>query len=346
MATLTDQSSRTEEISPEEARGIAARLRAFATPSARRSIMQLSITAAVFCAIWAAMWLLAPHAYWLTLLLSVPAGAFLIRLFTIQHDCGHCAFFRSAKANHWVGRILGVFTLTPYDYWRQAHAAHHATSGNLDRRGVGDIAVMTVPEYQAAGRWQRFAYRFYRHPLVLLGIGPTYVFILKHRLPLDLPFRNRGVWLGILATNLGIAATMLALVLALGPVSLLKVHVPVLLAASSIGIWVFFVQHQYADAHWRHDDEWNVHVAALHGSSHYVLPLALRWLTGNIGLHHVHHLCSKVPNYRLQECVDQIPDLGRAKRLTLWESFSCMQFVLWDEKIRRMVRFRDAKKKA
>lgn len=332
------------EPTAAEARGVAARLKAFAHPDRKQSIAQLLTTGIAFLALWVGMWFAAEHAYWLTLLLAVPAAAFMVRLFVIQHDCGHGAFFRSTRANNIAGRILGVFTLTPYDYWRRAHAAHHATSGNLDRRGIGDIHTLTVAEYQALGRWGRFAYRFYRHPLVLFGLGPTYLFVLKHRLPVDLPWSRREMWLSVLATNLAIAGAITALILAIGPVGVMKIQGPVILLASSLGVWLFFIQHQFEDAHWRPDGDWNVHVAALQGSSHYVLPGVLRWLTGSIGLHHVHHLCSRIPNYRLQDCVDQLPELAKAQSLTLWQSIGCARLALWDEARGRMVRFRDLPK--
>lgn len=326
-----------------EARGIAARLKAFAFPDGKRSTAQLAVTAAAFLAIWVAMWLAHRHAYWLTLLLSVPAAAFLVRLFVIQHDCGHGSFFRSSFANNLAGRILGVITLTPYDYWRRAHALHHATSGNLDRRGIGDINTLTVAEYQDLGRWRRFAYRFYRHPLVMFGLGPTYLFVLKHRLPVDLPSMKTGLWLSVISTNLAIVALMTALALGIGPIGLVKIQAPVILLASSLGVWMFFVQHQFQDAHWRHGGDWNAHEAALKGSSYYALPPVLRWLTASIGLHHVHHLCSRIPNYRLQECVDRIPELAQARRLTMLQSIACARLALWDEERGRLVRFREAR---
>ena len=326
---------------PAEARGLAAKLKAFAQPDRKQSIAQLATTGLAFLALWIGMWFAVEHAYWLTLLLSVPAAVFLVRLFVIQHDCGHGSFFRSTLANNIAGRILGVVTLTPYDYWRRAHASHHATSGNLGRRGIGDIHTLTVAEYDALGRWGRFAYRFYRHPLVLFGLGPTYLFVLKHRLPVDLPWSRREMWLSVFATNLAIAGAFTALILAIGPVGLMKIQGPVILLASALGVWMFFVQHQFEDAHWRRDGEWNVHLASLEGSSHYVLPRVLRWLTASIGLHHVHHLCSRIPNYRLQDCVDQLPELAQARRLTLWQSLGCARLALWDEERDRMVRFRD-----
>jgi len=329
-------------LAAAEARSLAAKLRTFTLPDRKRSIAQLLITGAAFCALWLGMWLFAEHAYWLTLLLAIPAAAFLVRLFVIQHDCGHGSFFKSVLANNVAGRILGVITLTPYDYWRRTHALHHATSGNLDRRGIGDINTLTVAEYRGFSRWGRFAYRFYRHPIVLFGLGPAYVFVLKHRLPLDLPLARREMWLSVLATNLAIAASMTALMLAIGPIGLLKIQAPMILMASSLGVWMFFVQHQFEPAHWQRDGEWNVQVAALQGSSYYALPRVLRWLTASIGLHHVHHLCSRIPNYRLQDCVVQIPELApHAHRLTLRESFHCARLALWDEQHGRMIRFCD-----
>ncbi len=326
-----------------EARAIAARLKAFALPDRKRSTTELLITVAAFLTLWAGMWVAHTHAYWLTLLLSVPAAIFMVRLFVIQHDCGHGAFFKSNLANNLLGRALGVITLTPYDYWRRAHALHHATSGNLDQRGIGDINTLTVEEYRSLGRWRRLVYRVYRHPLVMFGLGPTYLFVLKHRLPFDLPAMKKGPWLSVITTNLAIASLMTALALAIGPVGLLKIQAPVILLASSLGVWMFFVQHQFQDAHWRHEDDWDVHEAALRGSSYYALPKVLRWLTGSVGLHHVHHLCSRIPNYRLQECVDQIPELGRARRLTMLQSIACARLALWDEASGRMVRFREAR---
>ena len=336
-----DREARSGAPTAVEARGLAARLKAFAQPDQKQSVAQLLTTGIAFLTLWLGMWLAAERAYWLTLLLAVPAAAFMVRLFVIQHDCGHGAFFRSALANNIAGRILGVITLTPYDYWRRAHAQHHATAGNLGRRGIGDIHTLTVVEYQALGRWGRFAYRIYRHPLVLFGLGPTYLFLLKHRLPIDLPWSRREMWLSVLATNLAIAGTVTALILTIGTVGLMKIQVPVILLASSLGVWLFFIQHQFEDAHWRRDGEWNVHLAALQGSSHYVLPRFLRWLTASIGLHHVHHLCSRIPNYRLQDCVDQLPDLAKSQRITLWQSIGCARLALWDEARGRMVRFRD-----
>jgi omega-6 fatty acid desaturase (delta-12 desaturase) len=315
-------------------------LQPYGRPDAGRSVAQLLVTAGCLALLWLAMWASLGHGYWITLLLAVPAAGFLVRLFILQHDCGHGSLFRSRPANDWIGRVIGVFTLTPYDYWRRTHAAHHATSGNLDRRGVGDIATLTVREYLGLSRRRRLAYRLYRHPLVLFGIGPVYIFILKHRLPLDMPLRS-GVWRNLLATNAGIAALMTALALLVGPLALLKLQAPIVLLAASAGIWLFHVQHQFENAYWQRDGSWSFHQAALQGSSYYRLPRLLQWFTASIGLHHIHHLCSRIPNYRLQECLDANPELARARRLTLRESLGCARLALWNEDSGRMIRFRD-----
>lgn len=308
-----------------------------------RSIAQLLTTAVAFALLWLGMWLSLGHGYWLTLLLAVPAAGLLVRFFVIQHDCGHGSLFRSRRANDLVGRVLGVITLTPYDYWRRAHAIHHATSGNLDRRGVGDVQTLTVREYRALSKWRRSAYRLYRHPLVLFGLGPSYLFVLKHRLPLDLPLRQNGNWVSILATNIAIVGLGAALVICVGPLELMKIHLPVILLASSIGVWLFFVQHQFEASYWRREADWDFHQAALQGSSYYVLPRILQWFTASIGLHHIHHLCSRVPNYRLQECLDAIPELKQGRRLTFISSLRCARLTLWDEEAGKMVGFRAAK---
>jgi acyl-lipid omega-6 desaturase (Delta-12 desaturase) len=315
-------------------------LQTYAQPDTRRSIAQLLVTGAALAVLWLGMWVSLGHGYWITLLLAVPTAGFLVRLFIIQHDCGHGSLFRSRLANDLTGRIIGIFTLTPYDYWRRTHAAHHATSGNLDRRGVGDISTLTVREYMALSRWRRLAYRLYRHPLVLFGVGPIYLFILKHRLPLDMPLRS-GVWSNLFATNAGIVALIVVLAILVGPLALLKLQLPIVLLAASAGIWLFHVQHQFEDSYWQRGASWNFHQAALQGSSYYRLPRLLQWFTASIGLHHIHHLCSRIPNYRLQECLDENPELHQVRRLTLLQSLRCARLSLWSEEAGRMIRFRD-----
>lgn len=308
-----------------------------------RSIGQLLVTTVAFAALWLCMWLSLGYGYWLTLALAVPAAGLLMRLFVIQHDCGHGSFFASRLANDLAGRVIGVVTLTPYGYWRRAHAQHHATSGNLDRRGIGDITTMTVGEYAGLSRWRRLAYRIYRHPLVLFGIGPSYIFLVKHRLNFELPLFRRGIWISLLASNVAIIGVFVVMAILTGVQDLIMIQVPITMIASSMGVWLFFVQHQIEHAYWRREDQWSYHDAALSGSSYYDLPRILRWFTADIGLHHVHHLCSRIPNYRLQECMDRIPELQEATRMTLAQSLKCARLALWDEDAGRMITFQDLK---
>ena len=309
-----------------------------------RSLGQLLITAAGFAVLWLGMWYSLDLGHWLTLLLAIPTGGFLVPLFALQHDCGHGSLFKRRWINDAIGRVIGVITLTPYDYWRRAHAYHHATSGNLDRRGIGDITTLTVLEYNALSPGRKLVYRFYRHPLVLFGVGPVYLFILKHRLPLDLPWLQRGQWLSVLGTNVALVCLLTAMALVVGPIDFLKIQLPLVLLGSSAGVWLFFVQHQYETAYWRRGQNWDFHQAALYGSSHYSLPRFLQWMTASIGLHHVHHLSSRIPNYRLQECLDRTPELKVAPRLTFIQSLACATLSLWDEQSEKMIRFRDLKK--
>jgi omega-6 fatty acid desaturase (delta-12 desaturase) len=309
-------------------------------PSQVRSILELSLTAACFAGSWLLMWLALGVGYWLSLLLAVPAAGFLVRLFMIQHDCGHGAFFRRRAVNDWVGRVLGALTLTPYDVWRRSHAIHHASSGDLQRRGIGDISTLTVREYLALSRLRRLAYRFYRNPVVMFGLGPAYLFLLQHRLPVG---SMRGVrpWLSAMGTNAAIALAIVAMMWLVGVTPFLLLHLPIALLASSIGVWLFYVQHQFEQTYWAEAPAWTLHEAALHGSSHYALPGILRWFTANIGVHHVHHLSSRIPYYRLPHVLRDHPELGAVGRLTLLQSFACVRLVLWDEGCRRLISFRE-----
>ncbi len=322
--------------------GILARYR---DPNLRRSLLEILITFAPLAGLWAAMWAALQISYWLTLLLALPAAGFLVRLFLIQHDCSHGSFFRSRAINDWVGRVLGVLTLTPYDYWKRTHAAHHASSGNLDRRGMGDIDTLTVVEYLERGWWRRFGYRLYRHPLVMFGLGPAYLFLLQHRAPLGL-MRGAGwkPWLSTMSTNAGIAVMVALLMWLIGPRAFLLVHAPIFFLAASMGVWLFYVQHQFEDTQWAKEADWCLPEAALHGSSHYDLPIVLRWFSANIGVHHVHHLSSRIPFYRLREVLSDHPELRNVGRLTLWQSLRCVNFSLWDESSRRLISFRTLRK--
>ena len=244
-------------------------------PNFTRSSLELAITAVPFVLLWILMWAALGSGYWVGLLLAVPAAGFLVRLFMIQHDCGHGAFFRRRRVNDWVGRIIGVLTLTPYDFWRHSHALHHANSGNLDHRGFGDVDTLTVREFLALSRWRRLLYRLYRNPIVMFGVGPMYLFVLHHRLPVGLMRSGWYFWLSTMATNLAIAVLAATMIWLVGLRPFLLVQLPITLLAGSIGVWLFYIQHQFEDTFWAHDESWNFHLAALQGSSHYDLTKCL-----------------------------------------------------------------------
>jgi omega-6 fatty acid desaturase (delta-12 desaturase) len=317
-------------------------LRGYREPDHVRSILEIAVTALPLVILFAAAWAALSVGVWLSLLITVPAAGFLLRLFAIQHDCGHGAFFRSRAANDWVGRVIGVFTLTPYDVWRTNHAVHHADSGNLDRRGVGDIDTLTVEEFARAPRWRRLAYRLYRNPLVLFLIGPWFVFLLQQRLPVGMIRQGWRPWLSTMATNAALAALVALLIGLMGVSAFLIVCLPIVALATSVGVWLFYIQHQFEDAYWADAESWTHQDAALLGSSYYDLPGILRWFTANIGVHHVHHLYSRIPYYRLYQLLEDHPELATMRRITLRESLACVRFKLWDERSRRMVTFRQA----
>jgi omega-6 fatty acid desaturase (delta-12 desaturase) len=337
-ALTTDDSRSAAPLEDKQWLKILARYR---DPDPVRSVYELLITAAPFFALWAIMLFCLNYSYWLSLVFAVPAAGFLVRLFMIQHDCGHGSFFRKPLANHWVGRVIGVLTLTPYDYWRRTHAVHHATSGNLDRRGTGDVATLTVREYLSLPRRRRIAYRLVRNPLILLALGPIYLFLLKHRLPVELMDSGKEVWISAMSTNVAIAGIVIGMSSLIGLQNFLLIQLPITLLASSIGIWLFYVQHQFEDTYWDRQDDWSFHSGAMQGSTHFDLPAPLRWFTANIGIHHVHHLASRIPSYRLHEVLKDHPKLRNVGRLTLRDSFRCFRLALWDEEQRRLVGFRD-----
>jgi omega-6 fatty acid desaturase (delta-12 desaturase) len=322
-------------------RALTQSLARYREPNHGRSIVEILITVAPFVLLWASMWVSLHIGYWLCLLLAVPAGGFLVRLFMIQHDCGHGSFFRNRLVNDWVGRVIGVFTLTPYDFWRHSHGIHHATSGNLDRRGMGDIDTLTVREYLALSRWRRLRYRLYRHPLIMFGIGPTYLFILRHRLPVGLLREGWAPWVSTMTTNCAIALVVGVMMWWVGVGPFLLVHLPITVFGGAIGVWLFYVQHQFEHTVWSENRNWSFPSAALYGSSHYDLPAVLRWFTANIGVHHVHHLCSRIPFYRLPLALRQHPGLANVGRLTLGQSLACVRLVLWDETAHRLISFRE-----
>ena len=318
-----------------------AMLASYRKPRTWRSVFQLVSTAVPFVLLWVAMFWSLRVGYWLTLLLAVPTAFFVIRMFMFQHDCGHGSFFRSLKANNAVGRTIGVLTLVPFAYWRKTHAIHHATSGNLDTRDFGDIATLTVREYLSRPWLKRVMYRMYRNPIVLLLIGPAYQFIFKHRYPADIPRSWKREWASVQGTNLALLAVLLIATFTIGLGRFVAVQLPITLIAGALGVFLFYVQHQYEDTYWRYREAWDYHAAGLEGASLYALPRVLQWITASIGFHHIHHVNPRIPNYNLQRCYDENPELHEVTRLTILQSLKTLWLTLWDEDGRRLIRFRD-----
>ncbi len=319
-----------------------ARLAPYRRASNARAFVELCLTLALLFGCWALSWAAYTYVGLLaSLVVSIPAGALMVRLFILQHDCGHGSLFKTEKLNRWVGRFLGIFTMTPYDSWRDSHAKHHAGSGNLHQRGFGDIDTMTVNEYLQSNKWEKFKYRVYRHPVVLFGFGPAYMFFLRHRVPLVLE-KDRTVWISTMLTNAAIAVAFLVMIFWVGLGAFLWIHLPMILVGASIGMWLFYVQHQFEDTVWDVPPEWKRDVSALHGSSFYDLPKPLMWLSGNIGIHHVHHLSSRIPFHQLPKVLRDFPELKNLGRITFIDSLKTIRLALWDEKDRRLVSFREA----
>ena len=312
-------------------------------PSQLRSVMELLVTILPFAALWGLAWWSLSVSYPLAVALALLNSGFLVRLFLIQHDCGHGSFFKSRAINGWVGRALGVLTLTPYDVWRRVHSIHHASAGNLDKRGMGDVLTLTVAEYRDLSRLGRLRYRLYRHPIVLFGLGPIYLFFLQNRLPAGLMRSDRSFWISAMGTNLVLAVLLGSVAHFGGAAPILLVFFPTTALAASVGVWLFYVQHQFEETSWDAEPDWQLQDAALHGSSHYILPGILRWFSANIGVHHVHHLQSRVPFYRLPEVLRDHPRLDEAQRLTIGESVRGVGLQLWDARTRRLVSFADAR---
>lgn len=306
-----------------------------------RSVVQLSITVGLFAASWAAMYWSLSVSYWLTLLLSFPTAGFLVRLFMIQHDCGHGSYFKTAVSRDTVGFLLGVLTLTPYAYWRKTHAYHHSHSGDLDFRGFGDIRTLTVEEYKALPRWDKFGYRMYRNPVVMLTVGAMFHFLIKHRYPWDIPRDWKREWRSVWFTNLALVGIVALAWATIGLNSLLRIQIPVSFLGAFAGVLLFYIQHQYEDSYWHHHKEWDYFEAALYGSSHLVMPRPLQWLTASIGIHHVHHLSSQIPNYKLEKCLNANPELQVATKLRMLDIVRLFKLTLWDEAARRMISFRE-----
>ena len=308
------------------------------------SIFQLLSTVGLFVGACALMYWSLQLSYLLTLLLAVPTGALLVRIFIIQHDCGHGSFFGSRWANDLIGRLCSVMTLAPYGNWRRHHARHHFSWNNLDRRESGsDIysACLTVAEYNAMTRWQRFLYRLPRHPIVAHVVLPPLVFVILYRVPFDTPAKWAKERRAVYWLNAALVAIVCGLGLAVGFLPVLLVQLPVMVVASIIGVWLFAVQHRFEDSHWARQSEWSFSGAALDGSSVLKLPRVLQWFTGSIGFHNVHHLAPRIPNYRLERCYRDVDALQQDSPLTLRSAMSAIRLALWDEDRQCLVRFRD-----
>jgi acyl-lipid omega-6 desaturase (Delta-12 desaturase) len=307
-------------------------------PSVGRGVWQILNTLVPYVALWYLMYLSLAVSWWLTVPLALLASAFLVRAFIIFHDCGHGSFFKSVAANHILGAVTGVLTFTPFYHWRWEHAIHHASAGDLDRRGTGDVWTLTVQEYLEASRWKRFAYRLARNPVVLFVLAPLFLFLIKQRVPsLKAPLRERY---SVYWTNLAVGVVAAGLIWIFGLKAYLIIQLAVLMVAGSAGVWLFYVQHQFEGVYWERSGDWDYATAALKGSSFYKLPRVLQWFSGNIGFHHIHHLSPRIPNYHLEKCHQAEPLFQTVKPVTLFSSFKSFTFRLWDEQRRKLVGYR------
>lgn len=307
----------------------------------KTSIFQLFNTLVPFFLLWFLAYKSLAISPFLTVAIAVIASGFVIRIFIIFHDCTHYSFFKNNKLNRTVGTLLGVITLFPYSKWQREHSIHHATSSNLDKRGTGDVWVMTVDEYVNATPWMRLVYRIYRHPVVLFGLGPFYLYLVANRMNRkDARLKER---LNTYLTNFLALAIYAGLIFTIGIKAFLLIQLPIIFIAGSLGIWLFYVQHQFEDSYFEEESKWSFVKAAVDGSSYYKLPKVLQWITGNIGYHHVHHLSPKVPNYRLAEAHENTPPLQHATTITLRTSLKSLKFRLFDEKNKDFVTFKDVK---
>jgi omega-6 fatty acid desaturase (delta-12 desaturase) len=306
----------------------------------RQAVWQLVNTFVPYLLLWILMvyTIRLGFSYWLTLALAVIAAGFLVRIFIFFHDCCHGSFFASQRANTILGYVTGILTFTPFHDWRYSHNVHHATAGNLDRRGVGDIWTMTVAEYRAASRGQRLAYRLVRNPLVTFGLGPAFMFLIANRLPRKKGKRHHH--LSVWYTNLAILGILVVAALTIGLKTYFLVQLPIILIAGAAGVWLFYVQHQFEGVYWARHGDWDLMRAAMEGSSYYQLPRVLEWFTGSIGYHHIHHLRARIPNYHLRTCYQGIPEVQAVKPLTLGASFKSLFLNLWDEEEQKLVSFR------
>lgn len=316
---------------PRQALGV------YAQPRLARSLFEILTSAVPYLALSTVMYLALGSSELVTLALALPAAGFLVRTFIVFHDCAHGSLMPSKRANAYVGRVLGVLVLSPFERWRHDHAIHHASSGDLERRGVGDILTLTVPEYRARSRRGRLAYRAVRNPVVMFGLGPVIAMMIGPRIATRA--QRPRMRHSVLATDLALVAVVSGLCGLIGWESFLLVWLPAAMLGGSIGIWLFYVQHQFEDAYWQNRTDWTYADAALRGSSYLKLPKLLQFFTGNIGLHHVHHLNARIPNYNLQRAHDENPVFRDVPTLSLWQAMQTVKLKLWDEESGKLVSF-------
>ena len=334
MTTNPILSTRVQQATASHWKEVVAR---YQQPTLGRAIWQIMNTLIPYGVLWYLMYLSIGISYWLTAGLAILAAGLLVRVFIIFHDCGHGSFFASRRANNVLGFITGVLSFTPYHHWRWEHALHHASAGDLDRRGTGDVWTMTVQEYLAASRWKRFAYRLARNPFILFVLAPLFLFVIKQRIPS--PKAGRRERNSVYWANLALLALVVGLTLLFGLRTYLVLQTSILAAAGAGGVWLFYVQHQFEGVYWERQAEWDYYTAALKGSSFYQLPKVLQWFSGNIGFHHIHHLSPRIPNYNLERCHRAEPLFQIVKPVTFFASFKSLTFRLWDEQRRKLVGF-------
>jgi acyl-lipid omega-6 desaturase (Delta-12 desaturase) len=318
---------------------LGSQLSAYEKPHNGRAVRQLLNTLVPYGALWALMvWMVnSGVSYWLLLPLIALGSGLLLRIFVLFHDCCHCSFFTTRWANRTVGYVMGVLAFTPYDYWRHCHNMHHATAGDLDRRGIGDVWTMTVSEYETAPTWRRVYYRLFRHPIFLFGLGPPVMFLVSHRIPPRKASRRERV--GVLLNDAGLLAIVLAASATIGLPTYLLIQLPMMAIASCFGVWLFFIQHQVEDIYWARHEEWDPLQAAFVGSTYYKLPRVMEWFSASIGLHHIHHLRPRIPNYNLRRCFEELPAMQQVETLTFIPSLKSIALSLWDEENGKLISF-------
>src|SRR5699024_4303673 len=313
----------------------------FAKSNTKSAVLQLINTLLPFFLLWFLAYQSLSVSIWLTLALSVIASGFVIRIFIIFHDCTHQSFFKSKRTNRLIGTMTGIITLFAFEKWKRNHAIHHATSSNLDKRGTGDVWIMTVDEYVASSLWKRLAYRLYRNPLVMFGLGPLYLFFISNRF--NRKDANQKERMNTYLINISIIIIYGMLIWAVGWQAFLIIQTPILFIAGSLGIWLFYVQHQFEDSYFENEDNWDFVKAAVDGSSYYKLPKVIQWMTGSIGYHHVHHLSPRVPNYKLEEAHESTPPLQQVTTITIKTSLESLRFRLYDEANQKFISFKEGK---